>query len=271
LTAIRDSAPPAAPPAAHDAGDAIVTCEDLVLGYRGRALLPPFALRLRRGCVWLVVGRNGSGKTTFVRTVLGLLRPVSGQIALAPGLRRAYVPQASAIDGTVPVRGGDVTAWGRIRGWDFMRPWRSKDDLAAVRRALADIDASPQERRRFGEMSGGQQQRVLLAQMLAGDAELAILDEPTAAMDATSERAAYQRLRELVRERKMAAVVVTHAVAVAAPFADHIAFFDPDDRSAGHDGGRVVLGPAAEVAADDRFEDFFGKVHAGTLAEAHRD
>jgi ABC-type glutathione transport system ATPase component len=83
-------------------------------------------------------------------------------------------------------------------------------------------------------------------------------------MDATSERAAYRRLRELVRERRMAAVVVTHAVAVAAPFADHIAFFDPDDPSQA--GGRVRAGAAAEIAADPRFEDFFGKVHAGTVA-----
>jgi len=248
-----------------DRGDAVVDCRALVLGYRGRALLPAFDLTLRRGSVWLVVGRNGSGKTTFVRTILDLLRPVSGQVIAKPGLRRSYVPQASAIDAQIPVRGGDVAGWGRVRGWGFLRPWRSKADTAAMRRGLGDIDAAPLERRRFGEMSGGQQQRVLLAQMLAGDPEIAILDEPTAAMDATSERAAYERLRELVRARQMLAVIVTHAVAVAAPFADHIAFFDPDDRS--HPGGRVHHGAAAEVAADERFEAFFGKVHAGASAE----
>ncbi len=259
MTAIRE--------ASIESGEAVVECQQLVLGYRGKQLLPAFDLNLRRGCVWLVVGRNGSGKTTFMRTVLGLLRPVAGRVATRPRLRMSYVPQSSAIDGTVPMRGGDVAAWGRLRGWGFLRPWRSKDDRAAMRRALGDIDASLLERRRFGEMSGGQQQRVLIAQMLAGEAEVAFLDEPTAAMDATSERAAYRRLRELVHERGMAAVVVTHAVAVAAPFADHIAFFDPDDPS--QKGGRVHLGAAEEIAADERFENFFGKVHAGTEASGH--
>jgi zinc transport system ATP-binding protein len=256
-----------ATPAPAGPGDDVVECRGVVLGYRGKPLLPAFDLSLKRGCVWLVVGRNGSGKTTFVRTVLGLLRPVSGRVVTRPKLRMSYVPQASAIDGSVPVRGGDVTAWGRLRGWGFVRPWRSNDDRTALRRALADIDASALERKRFGEMSGGQQQRVLISQMLAGDAEVAFLDEPTAAMDATSERTTYKRLRELVHQRGMAAVVVTHAVAVAAPFADHIAFFDPDDPS--QKGGRVHLGDSAEVAADPRFEDFFGKVHAGTEAKGH--
>jgi zinc transport system ATP-binding protein len=264
MTAIRE---PVA--AAADPGDDVVGCQGLVLGYRGKALLPAFDLTLKRGCVWLVVGRNGSGKTTFVRTVLGLLRPVTGRVVTRPHLRMSYVPQASVIDGTVPVRGGTVAGWGRLRNWDFLRPWNTKADRVATRRALADIDAASLERKRFGEMSGGQQQRVLIAQMLAGEAEVAFLDEPTAAMDATSERAAYRRLRELVHERGMAAVVVTHAVAVAAPFADHIAFFDPDDPS--QKGGRVHLGDAAEIAADERFRAFFGVVHAGTEAAGHAE
>jgi len=250
-----------------EGGETVVDCKKLVLGYRGKPLLPAFDLELKRGCVWLVVGRNGSGKTTFVRTVLGLLRPISGRVVQSSQLRMSYVPQASTIDGTVPVRGGDVAGWGRLRGWGFLRPWKTSADWTAMRRALGDIDASTLERRRFGEMSGGQQQRVLIAQMLAGDAEVAFLDEPTAAMDATSERTTYRRLRELVHARGMAAVVVTHAVAVAAPFADHIAFFDPDDPS--QKGGRVHLGDAAEVARDPRFIDFFGVVHAGTEAVGH--
>src|SRR5262249_54610804 len=158
----------------EESGD-VAECRGLVLGYRGKPLLPAFDVHLKRGCVWLVVGRNGSGKTTFVRTVLGLLRPISGRVVTRPKLRMSYVPQASAIDGTVPVRGRDVAGWGRLRGWGFIRPWKNADDHAAIARAMADIDASALERKRFGEMSGGQQQRVLISQMLAGDAEVAFL------------------------------------------------------------------------------------------------
>jgi zinc transport system ATP-binding protein len=246
----------------QEPGDMVAESRRLVVGYRGKPLLPALDLALRRGTVWLVVGRNGSGKSTFVRTLLGLTAPVAGRVIRRPHLRMSYVPQASDLDGALPVRGGDVAVWGRLRGWGFLRPWLTSADLNAQRRALTDIDAATLERTRFGEMSGGQRQRVLLAQMLAGQAELAVLDEPTAAMDGASERAAYRRLRELVRDLRMAAVVVTHAVAVAAPFADHIAFFDPDDPAV--EGGRVCAGAAAEIASDPRFENFFGKVHAGT-------
>jgi zinc transport system ATP-binding protein len=234
----------------------------LVIGYGKTAILPPLDLTLRRGSVWLIVGRNGSGKSTFVRTFLGLLAPVVGRVERRADLRMSYVPQATELDPAVPVRGADITAWGRLRGWGFLRPYRSAADRVEMRRALADLDASALERQRFGEMSGGQRQRVLLAQMLAGDAELAVLDEPTAAMDAATERAAYERLRELVHTRGMTALIVTHAVAVAAPFADHIAFFDPDDRSA--PAGRVHVGDAREIAGDPRFETFFGRVATGS-------
>jgi len=253
-------------PEPDEPGELVAETRRLVVGYRGKPLLPAFDLALRRGTVWLVVGRNGSGKSTFVRTLLGLTAPVAGRVIRRPRLRMSYVPQASDLDGALPVRGGDVAVWGRLRGWGFLRPWLSNADIDAQRAALADIDAAALERTRFSEMSGGQRQRVLLAQMLASRAELVVLDEPTAAMDGTSERAAYRRLRELVAERRMTAVVVTHAVAVAAPFADHIALFDPDDPSI--EGGRVRTGAAAEVARDPRFEDFFGKVHAGTATGA---
>jgi len=247
-------------PAPLDPAAPLLRCAGLVLGFRRQALLPPFDLELGRGEILLVVGRNGSGKTTFARTLLGLVRPVGGTIERSTE-RLAYVPQATAIDPAVPVRAGDLVAWGRLRGWRFFGPFRNRTDRTACAHAMEDLGVADLARRRLLELSGGQAQRVLLARILASDAELAVLDEPTAAMDAASELAAFRRLRELAHERGIGLVIITHEVAVAAPFADRIAFFDPDDPALTSEmRGRIHVGPTREVAALPRFRAHFGRV-----------
>jgi zinc transport system ATP-binding protein len=233
---------------------ALVACRRLEIGHRGRALLPAFDLAVRPGELLLVVGRNGSGKSTFAGTLLGLIAPIGGEVERG-ATRLAYVPQAAAIDPAIPLRVRDLVAWGRLRRWRFVKPWLTGADRDACRRAMDDMAVADLAGRRIAELSGGQLQRVLLARMLAGDAQLAVLDEPTAAMDAISELAAFRRLRELAQERHLGIVVITHEVAVAAPFADTIALFDPD-----HDGGRVDVGAAATIAALPRFRALFGRV-----------
>jgi zinc transport system ATP-binding protein len=240
----------------------LIGCRRLVVGHRGRGLLPAFDLSIAAGELMIVVGRNGSGKTTFARTLLGLVPPVAGTVT-ASASRLAYVPQAAAIDPAIPLRVRDLVGWGRLRGWGFARPWSTRADRAACDRALADLAIADLRDRRLSELSGGQLQRVLLARMLAGDAQLAVLDEPTAAMDAVSELAAFRRLRELAHERHLGIAIVTHEVAVAAPFADSIAFFDPD-----HGGGQVLVGPAPVIASDARFRALFGRVDAGEVTDA---
>jgi zinc transport system ATP-binding protein len=228
-----------------------VRCERLVVGYRGRALLPPIDLEIRRGRMLLILGRNGSGKSTLVKTILGLLRPVGGAVGWSDGARRAYVPQSAAIDATVPVRAADVAAWGRLRGWGFLRPVPSRADLAARDRALAALGVGELAGAKLRDLSGGQVQRILFARMLAGEADVAVLDEPTAAMDAAGERAVYATLRGLARGEDLAVVVVTHAVSSALGASDEVLLLDPDGR-------RVVHGTPAQVAEDAAFHALFG-------------
>jgi zinc transport system ATP-binding protein len=258
-TSPRPAAPPVAP--VRSSSSPLVRCQRLVVGHRGRGLLPAFDLSVAPGELMIVVGRNGSGKSTFASTMLGLLPPVTGDVARGAE-RVAYVPQAATIDPAIPLRVRDLVAWGRLRRWRFVKPWLTREDRAAASRAMDDMAVGDLAGRRLSELSGGQLQRVLLARMLAGDAQLAVLDEPTAAMDAVSELAAFRRLRELAHERRLGIVIVTHEVAVAAPFADSIAFFDPD-----HGGGSVDVGPAAQVASSVRFRALFGRVD---VAEADR-
>lgn len=247
------------PKPSSDAADrSLLRCERLVVGHRGRGLTPPLDLELRTGQFTLVVGRNGSGKTTWMRSMLGLHPPISGRVRPGiPAPRPSYVPQADALDELLPVRARDVVGWSRLRGWSFLRPVPPAGDREAVRRALAEAGAVDSAHQQLRHLSGGQKQRVLFARVLAGDADLFFLDEPTAAMDLGSERDAYRRLAALVRQRDIGVVVITHTIGVAAEHADQVLFLDPGE----HEEGPVAAaGPPAEVFAHPMFRRHFGEV-----------
>lgn len=241
----------------HHAGHAVaLRTNGLVVGHRGRALLPPLDLVVERGHLLLVLGRNGSGKTTLIRTLLGLLPPVAGTVAWATDARPAYVAQAGALDTTVPVRARDVVAWGGLRGWDFARPWR-RTPAAAIDDGLRAMDVTDVARRPVRELSGGQLQRVLFARVLAGGADVAVLDEPTASMDAEGERAVYAKLSQLAHERGYTIVMVTHAVTAAIDRCDRVLLLD---RAA--DGAPdVMYGEVADVVASPAYTRLFGGRH----------
>ena len=234
--------------------DVLLRCRGLSVGYRGKALLPPIDLEIARGELLLILGRNGSGKTTLVRTLLGLVPALAGDVRWAAGMRRSFVPQSGTIDHDVPVRAADVAGWGRLRAWSFLWPFPRRGDAAARDAALAALGVAALGKHKLRELSGGQVQRVLFARMLAGDTDVAVLDEPTAAMDATGERAVYRTLRKLARERGIAVVVVTHAVSAAMGACDRVLLLDPDDAGA----GRVVVGTPDEVGQDAAFRSLFG-------------
>lgn len=230
----------------------MLVCERLVVGYGGRGILPPIDLSLRRGSFLAVLGRNGSGKTTWIRTMLGLLPPVSGRVRKAsPDVRIAYVPQATALDDVVPLEAREVVRWGRLSRWGFLRPFSTQEDRRAADEALRAAEADAFARLRYRELSRGQKQRVLFARMLATGAQVALLDEPTAAMDKIAERRALSTLAELVSSGKMAVAVVAHDPAVALEFADQAIFFD-------REGGVVVVGDTRTVLAHPSFRRHYG-------------
>jgi len=227
----------------------LLRCERLVIGHAGRPLLPPCNLDIRPGTLVMVVGRNGSGKTTFFRTVLGLLPPVTGTVRRAPGLRVAYVGQINALDRILPVRARDVVSWGLQSGWSFLAP--HKGARVACDRALTQAGVPELADRFFPTLSEGQKQRVLLARMLAARPQIGFLDEPTAAMDAVAEEQAIAQLAALAREQGLAVVLISHVLGLAGRFADEVVFLDRDD-------GVIVHGAPSEVFAHPSFRRQFG-------------
>jgi zinc transport system ATP-binding protein len=224
----------------------------LVVGHGGRAILPPIDFTVRRGAFHVILGRNGAGKSTFLRTLLGLLPPIAGAVERAAGVRCGYVPQVAVIDELLPVTAREVVRWGRLSGWSFLRPIASRADRHAVEDALSTAGATELARQPYRDLSQGQKQRVLFARLLAQGAEVAVLDEPTAAMDLVTERETLERIAGLAR-RGAAVIVVAHDLGVARRHAGHALYLDRDD-------GVVASGAVSEVLAHPSFVRAYGEL-----------
>jgi ABC-type Mn2+/Zn2+ transport system ATPase subunit len=234
------------------ASELLVSCEGLSVGFGETPLLPPFNLQIRRGSFVSVVGRNGSGKSTWFKTLLGMLPPVAGRVVKNKAeLKCAYVPQTVGIDAVLPMRPKEMVLWGRLTGWNFLNPFASRQDRKIADAALDTAGAREFAQRPYRELSEGQKQRSLLARMVASEADLVLLDEPTAAMDAVAEKETMKRLVGLARERNMAVVVVSHDLALAAQHADTMVFLDRETPT-------VVVGDSQTVFCHPSFRHQYG-------------
>jgi manganese/iron transport system ATP-binding protein len=232
-------------------GRPLLDCRGLVVGYGGAGILPAIDLALGRGELLAVIGRNGSGKTTWLKTLLGLLRPVAGVARFTrPDVRLTYLAQRQAFDDLYPLRVRDVVAMALDRKGALMFA-RPRDARERVRRALELVGAGELEERAFRELSEGQKQRVLFARVAVAAPDLAVLDEPTSAMDLVAEREAWELLQRLRQKTRVALIVVSHYVGLAASYADRLVLLDRDTPA-------VVVGSPADVFAHAVFRSRYG-------------
>jgi len=195
--------------------DAVIRLRDLSFSYDDHPVLERVDLDVARGDFASIIGPNGGGKTTLLKLVLGLLQPLRGTVrvlGLPPEQARSrigYMPQHVALDMSFPVTALDVVLTGRLARPFPAGPFRKADREAAAR-ALHDVDAFELRDRAFFALSGGQRQRILIARALAGDAELLLLDEPTASLDPRVQDDLYELLRRL--NRRMTVILVSHDV-----------------------------------------------------------
>jgi len=192
---------------APDAAAPAVVAEGLTVRYGREPALLEVSFEVPVGATVALLGPNGAGKTTLFRAAIGLARADAGSISL--GSRRvAFVPQRLEIEPSFPVTVTDVVRMGRYGDLGSLRRFGDRD-RELVDAALAELGIEHLTARRFGDLSGGERQRALLAQASAQDADIFLLDEPFAGLDAPT-HAAMQGLFERWRDRGRTVLVATH-------------------------------------------------------------
>jgi ABC-type Mn2+/Zn2+ transport system ATPase subunit len=240
---------------------------DLSLGYGGRVLARGFSVDIRRGEILGIAGPNGCGKTTLLRTVLGLMKPLQGRVEWSGNATVSYMPQRERLDTIVPITALEVVLMGRAAAVSVIGRTGRKDQEEALH-ALELLGITGLRDRLFRELSGGQQQKVLLARALAATPDVLVLDEPTAGMDVASEAAMIDFLGDLNRDKGVTILIVTHMLPVILNLATSILLMSPRG---------ILHGAVDEVLREDRLSDLYGvPVHLGrvagqrTLAVDHR-
>lgn len=209
-----------------------------------------------------IIGPNGAGKSTFLKAVLGIVPRISGTALIAghplESMRRAiaYVPQRASVDWDFPTRVRDVVTMGQFRQLGLLglvhRSHRQKTMDCLQRVGMADFAD-----RQIGQLSGGQQQRVFLARALAQNADLYLLDEPFAGVDAATEKAIIDVLKDL-RQDGRTVVCVHHDLATVADYFDRVLMLNIR---------KIAEGPVATTFTGPVLQDTYG----GRLATAHID
>lgn len=189
-----------------------IEVHDLTVAYRKKPVLWDIDFDVPEGKLIAVVGPNGAGKSTLIKAIMGLIEPVSGKILVygkpvdRERPRIAYVPQRESVDWDFPISVYELVLMGRYSHLKlFRRPGR--DDRRMATEALEKVGMSEYAGRQISQLSGGQQQRVFLARALAQQADIYLMDEPLAGVDAATEATIFELLRVLRDEGKTVLVV----------------------------------------------------------------
>ena len=199
-------------------------CQDLCVGYDGKAVLQDLSFAVFSGDYLCIVGENGSGKSTLMKTILGLQQPVRGRILTLDGLRKneiGYLPQQTQVQKDFPASVREIVLSG-CQGRYGSRPFYNKEEKQLAADAMEKMQIAQLAKRCYRELSGGQQQRVLLARALCATRKMLLLDEPVSGLDPKATAEMYALIEKLNREDGITVIMISHDIAAAVKYASHI-------------------------------------------------
>lgn len=242
--------------------------KNLVIKYADLMAVEQVSLTLNPGEVTSIIGPNGAGKSTLLRALNGYLHLTAGTVTLDDlpldrfsrrtiGRHVAVVAQEAELRFPITVLEfvvGGRYAWATNAAWG----WETQHDLDVVEAVLAETELTNLAGRLMNQLSGGERQRAVLARALATEAQILLLDEPTANLDLSHQSSLLSVVRERCDDKKVAALFVTHDINLAAQFADVVLLMK--------DGRTVESGRPADVLRPEVLEQVFG---VRVLVDAH--
>lgn len=187
-------------------------CEDLTLGYENITLATGVSFDINEGEYWCITGENGTGKTTLMKTVLGLTKPLAGTVKWSDAARFGgigYLPQQTDVQRDFPASVTEVVLSG-CQGKAGLRPFYNKAEKELCKMNMERMGIYELRKRCYRELSGGQQQRVLLARALCATGKVLVMDEPVAALDPKVTEEMYGLISDLNKTDKITIIMVTH-------------------------------------------------------------
>ena len=244
----------------HDNGSIALEIDDLTVAYNSKPAIWDIDLHVPEGVLMAIIGPNGAGKSTLIKAALKLIPRAAGAVQFygqpyeQVRSQVGYVPQRGSVDWDFPTTVLDVVTMGLYGSLGWMRRPGQKERTAAMY-ALEQVGMQDFAERQISQLSGGQQQRTFLARALVQDARIYLMDEPFAAVDAVTERAIINILRQL-RANGKTVVVVHHDLQTAAEYFDWVTLLNVEV---------VACGPIAETFTADNLRQTYG----GRVAYLH--
>ncbi len=210
----------------------IFECKDVTLGYENKVVAKNLNFKIDQGDYLCVGGENGTGKSTLIKTLLGLIKPLNGEvIANVQGKNHkgvGYLPQQTQAQKDFPASVWEVVLSGVLNN-DHRCPFYNKKDKAEAEKNMEKLNILDLKKRCYRELSGGQQQRVLLARALCATDSVLILDEPVTGLDPAASMELYETIKDLNKKENVTIIMVSHDIKNALNYATHILHLEQEN------------------------------------------
>lgn len=210
----------------------IFECKDVTLGYENKVVAKNLNFKIDQGDYLCVVGENGTGKSTLIKTLLELIKPLNGEvIANVQGKNHkgvGYLPQQTQAQKDFPASVWEVVLSGVLNN-DHRCPFYNKKDKAEAEKNMEKLNILDLKKRCYRELSGGQQQRVLLARALCATDSVLILDEPVTGLDPAASMELYETIKDLNKKENVTIIMVSHDIKNALNYATHILHLEQEN------------------------------------------
>lgn len=210
----------------------IFECKDVTLGYENKVVAKNLNFKIDQGDYLCVVGENGTGKSTLIKTLLGLIKPLNGEVIANVQEKNhkgvGYLPQQTQAQKDFPASVWEVVLSGVLNN-DHRCPFYNKKDKAEAEKNMEKLNILDLKKRCYRELSGGQQQRVLLARALCATDSVLILDEPVTGLDPAASMELYETIKDLNKKENVTIIMVSHDIKNALNYATHILHLEQEN------------------------------------------